>query len=142
MKKVICPKLVDAPYNMSDCHISDIRVQGDNLELITDFGYHDNSIPKRGVKGDISISKVNPEYCRAYILEYTGLICGSYGDFTGKKLPLSEFLSDFGKISLDVMEESFWKNTWKLNGLITHDGKIMEFILEIYYEGDITYILK
>ncbi len=142
MKKVICPKFIDPPYDLVDCHISDIRVQDDSLELITDFGYHDNSLPKRGVRGDISVSKVNLEYCRAYFLEYSGLICGNYGDFAGKKMPLDKFLAAFKYISLDIVEESFGKNTWKLDGLITHDGKIMEFILEIYYEGEITYILK
>ena len=142
VKNVICPKFSIPPYSLKDCHISAINLDGDNVELICDLGYQDNSIPRRGVKGDIIISKVNYEYCRAYILNYSGLICGSYGEFNGKKMPADEFLRTFSKISLDVMEEAFGKNIWKLNGFITHDGKIMEFVLEIYYEGDITYVLK
>lgn len=77
-----------------------------------------------------------------YIIEYQDVLCGNCGAFTGKKMTLETFLLEHSDGTLDIMDESYGFRLTMLSGFLNLQDHILEFKLEIYYTGEIRYLLK
>ena len=132
----------DPPYSLHDAHILSLTLKGDALRLVTQYGYVCTTEPYGQVDGDVELTGVEPDSSYAYVLEYTDVLCGNCGHFTGRKMALEAFLRDYGEASLDIMDETYGFRQMKLEGFLNLSGRCLEFLLEIYYTGEVRYLLK
>ena len=132
----------DPPYSLHDAHILSLTLKGDALRLVTQYGYVCTTEPYGQVDGDVELTGVDADSSYAYVLEYTDVLCGNCGQFTGRKMTLETFLRDYAEASLDIMDETYGFHQMKLEGFLNLPGRCLEFFLEVYYTGEIRYLLK
>ena len=132
----------DPPYSLHDAHILSLTLKGDALRLVTQYGYVCTTEPYGQVDGDVELTGVEPDSSYVYVLEYTDVLCGNCGQFTGRKMTLETFLRDYAEASLDIMDETYGFRQMKLEGFLNLPGRCLEFFLEVYYTGEIRYLLK
>ena len=109
---------------------------------MTQYGYVCTTEPYGQPDGDVELTGVDADSSYAYVLEYTDVLCGNCGRFTGRKMPLEAFMRDYAKASLDIMDETYGFRQMKLEGFLNLSGRCLEFLLEIYYTGEVRYLLK
>ena len=132
----------DPPYSLHDAHIMELQAEGDTLRLLTQYGYVRTEEPFGQVDGDVELTGVDWESSYIYIIEYQDVLCGNCGAFTGKKMTLETFLLEHSDGTLDIMDESYGFRLTVLSGFLNLQDHILEFRLEIYYTGEIRYLLK
>ena len=142
MPIVVKQPIPDPPYSLHDAHILSLKLEGDTLRLVTQYGYVCTTEPYGQVDGDVELTGVDADSYYAYVLEYTDVLCGNCGHFTGRKMALEAFLRDYGEASLDIMDETYGFRQMKLEGFLNLPGRCLEFFLEVYYTGEIRYLLK
>lgn len=142
MNIVVKPPNPDPPYSLHDAHIMKVRAEGDTLRLLTQYGYVCTTPPFEQVDGDVELTEVDLESSYVYVMEYTDVLCGNCGSFTGRKMTVEDFLRDYPSFSLDVMDETYGYNQVKLNGFLHVGERCLEFRLELYYTGEFRYLLK
>ena len=132
----------DLPYSLHDAYILEVRLEGDTLRLVTQYGYVETTEPFDQVQGDVEITGVDWDSSHAYVMEYRGVLCGNRGPFTGRKMALPAFLQECPAFSLDIMDESYGYCQANLTGFLNLNDRLLEFRLELYYTGAFQYILK
>ena len=142
MSVVVKQPIPDPPYSLHDAHILSLELEGDALRLVTQYGYVCTTEPYGQVDGDVELTGVDADSSYVYVLEYTDVLCGNCGQFTGRKMALETFLREYGKASLDIMDETYGFRQMKLEGFLNLPGRCLEFFLEVYYTGEIRYLLK
>ena len=140
MKEVIRERFDAAPYSLHDARMSAITRENDELLLTFDCGYIETTPPYRQVQGNIRISGIDLDFCSVYLMEYPDVLCGNYGEFRGRKLPLDEFVRGFE--GMDVLDETYGYNQLKLAGFNSCGEGIQDCIIEVYYEGDMCYLVE
>lgn len=142
MKIVVKQPNPDPPYSLHDAYISEIRVAGDTLRLITQCGYVCTSVPYEQMEGDVEITGIDWDFSCVYIMEYQDVLCGNYGSFTGRKLTVVDFLQEYPEATLDVLDETHGYRQVKLNGFLNVGERCLEFQLDLCYAGEFRYLLK
>ena len=142
MPIVVKQPIPDPPYSLHDAHILSLKLEGDTLRLATQYGYVCTTGPYSQVDGDVELTGVDADSSYVYVLEYTDVLCGNCGRFTGQKMTLETFVREYGKASLDIMDETYGFRQMKLEGFVNLPGRCLEFLLEVYYPGEIRYLLK
>ena len=142
MPITVKPPIPDPPYSLHDAHILSLELEGDVLRLVTQYGYVCTTEPYGQVDGDVELTGVDADSSYVYVLEYTDVLCGNCGRFTGRKMTLDAFLRDYADASLDIMDETCGFRQMKLEGFLNLPGRCLEFFLEVYYTGEIRYLLK
>ena len=90
MAILVKPPVADPPYSLHDAYISEMRMEGDTLRLVTQYGYVCTTAPYGQVEGDVEITGIDWDFSCVYVMEYQGVLCGNYGTFTGRKLTVEE----------------------------------------------------
>lgn len=145
MKKIYKYKYIKPPYSLHDVKIIDLEFKNGNLLLKTQYGFFQTQLPYKQVDGDLMVTGVSEEDSYAYIMEYTDVLCGNVGNYTGEKMELKDFINRFGDefLAFDIIDESFGFSNYKFTGFLSgKDVKIYEFFLDIYFQGDIIYLLS
>lgn len=142
MKIVVKKPNPDPPYSLHDAHIMELQAEGDTLRLLTQYGYVRTEEPFGQVDGDVELTGVDLESSYVYIMEYQDVLCGNCGSFSGKKMTLETFLREYSDATLDIMDESYGFRLAVLSGFLNLRDRILEFKLEIYYTGEVRYLLK
>ena len=142
MKIVVKKPDPDPPYSLHDAHIMELQAEGDTLRLLTQYGYVRTEEPFGQVDGDVELTGVDLESSYVYIMEYQDVLCGNCGSFSGKKMTLETFLREYSDATLDIMDESYGFRLAVLSGFLNLRDRILEFKLEIYYTGEVRYLLK
>ena len=142
MPIAIKPPVPDPPYSLHDAHILSLTLEGDSLRLVTQYGYVCTAEPCGQVDGDVELTGVEADSSYVWVLEYTDVLCGNCGHFAGQKMTLETFLRDYAQASLDIMDETYGFRQMKLEGFLNLPGRCLEFFLEVYYTGEIRYLLK
>ena len=142
MAILVKPPVADPPYSLHDAYISEIRAEGDTLRLLTQYGYVRTEEPFGQVDGDMEPTGVDWESSYGYVMEYQNVLCGNCGSFTGGKMPLDTFLREYSDGTLDIMDESYGFRLAVLSGFLNLRDRILEFKLEIYYTGEVRYLVK
>lgn len=132
----------DPPYSLHDAHIMELQAEGDTLRLLTQYGYVRTEEPFGQVDGDMELTGVDWESSYVYVMEYQDVLCGNCGAFTGRKMTLDIFLREYFDGTLDIMDESYGFQLAVLSGFLNLRDRILEFKLEIYYTGEVRYLLK
>ncbi len=142
MPVVTKPAIPDPPYSLHDAHIMELRTEGDTLRLVTQYGYVRTQEPFGQVDGDVELTGVDLESSYVYVMEYQDVLCSNCGSFAGKKMTLETFLRRYSDGTLDIMDESYGFRLATLCGFLNLRERILEFKLEIYYTGEVRYLLK
>ena len=142
MKTVVKQPNPDPPYSLHDAYISEIRMEGDTLCLITQCGYVCTTPPCHQVEGDVEITGIDLDFSCVYVMEYQGVLCGNYGPFAGRKMTVEDFLREFSEATLDIMDETYGYKQFKLDGFIHLGKRCLDFQLYICYAGEFRYLLK
>ena len=127
---------VNPPYSLHDMNIVAFEVCDHTLVLRTQSGMTKTTSPWPQVDGWIEVEKVRWDYSYVYLLEHTGNI----GSFGGKKMWLADFIKEFENCGFSVMDETFGYNQTKFSGYFSKQGAVWECMVEIYHEGDLTYV--
>ena len=128
---------VDVPYSLHDMRICRIENIDKTLKLYFEDGYLKNINSYQKVIGNVSIEKVNYDFCFAYLLSNDGNV----GEFSGKKYFLLDFLVQYKKFSFEVIDETYGYNAVVYNGYLKVAEKdvFIELALTISYLGNIIY---
>lgn len=132
----------DPPYSLHDAHIMELQAEGDTLRLLTQYGYVRTEEPFGQVDGDVELTGVDWESSYVYVMEYQDVLCGNCGAVTGRKMTLDTFLREYSDGTLDIMDESYGFRLAVLSGFLNLRDRVLEFKLEIYYTGEVRYLLK
>ena len=142
MKIIVKPSIPDPPYSLHDAYISELRVEGEALRLVTQYGYVCTIAPFAQVEGDVEITGVDWESSYVYVMDYPQVPCGNCGDFTGRKMPLEAFLREYSGATLEILDETYGYRMAKLGGFLNLPERLLEVSLEICYTGEFRYLLK
>lgn len=142
MKIVVKKPISDPPYSLHNAHILKLRLDGETLHLVTQYGYVQTSAPFVQVEGDVEITGVDAESSCVYVMEYPQVPCGNYGVFTGRKMPLEAFLQEFSEATLEILDETYGYWMAKLDGFLDLSDRLLECSLELCYTGEFRYLLK
>lgn len=130
----------DIPYSLHDQRICKIEKIEDSLKIHFENGYVECKEPYRQVNGDITIEKVDFDFCFAYLLNYNG----NFEKFNGEKMELLDFLEQYKNFSFEVVDETYGYNTVVYNGYLSIPKKnnLNELTITIYHFGNIVYETK
>ena len=142
MQSIVKNPIPDLPYSLHDAYVMVLEAKGDTLHLVTQYGYVCTTEPYGQVDGDIEITGVDWESSYVYLMEYTDVLCGNCGSFTGRKMTLTAFMQEFPSFSLDIMDECYGYRQVNLTGFLGLEDRLLEFRLELYYTGAFQYVLK
>lgn len=142
MEIVVKKPCTEPPYSLHDAHVMALEADGDTLRLVTQYGYVCTTEPCGQVDGNVEITGVDWESSHVYLMEYTDVLCGNCGSFTGRKMTLTAFMQEYPSFSLDIMDESYGYRQVNLTGFLGLEDRLLEFRLELYYTGAFQYVLK
>lgn len=141
--EIVVKKPVSEPeYSLHDAHIMELQAEGDTLRLLTQYGYVSTTEPFGQVDGDVELTGVDLESSYVYVMEYQDVLCGNCGSFAGKKMTLETFMREYSDGTLDIMDETYGFRLAVLSGFLSLRDRMLEFKLEIYYTGEVRYLLK
>lgn len=129
-------------YSLHDSHLEKFVVNDTSVYLHFQYGYTKTTAPYEQVNGDVEITGLDWQCCCVYVMEYTGVLCGNYGNFMGKKMTFEDFQITYKDGTIDVIDEMYGYNQVKISGFLNFGGKCYEVQLEFYYNGEFRYILK
>lgn len=142
MALVVKKPASEPEYSLHDAHIMELQAEGDTVRLLTQYGYVCTKEPFAQVDGDVELTGVDLESSYVYVIEYQDVLCGNCGSFTGRKMTLETFLREYSDGTLDIMDETYGFRLAALSGFLNLRDRILEFKLEIYYTGEIRYLVK
>ena len=142
MKTVAKQPNLDPPYSLHDAYVMECQAEGDTLRLVTQYGYVRTSEPFDQVEGDVELTGVDWESSYVYIMDYQNVLCGNCGTFTGQKMTLEAFLREYSDGTLDILDEAYGFRLAVLGGFLNLRDRVLECKLEIYYTGEVRYLLK
>ena len=142
MEIVVKKPCTEPPYSLHDANVMALEANGDALRLVTQYGYVCTTGPCGQVDGDVVITGVDWESSYVYLMEYTDVLCGNCGSFTGRKMTLAAFMQEFPSFSLDIMDECYGYRQVNLTGFLGLEDRLLEFWLELYFTGTFQYVLK
>lgn len=140
-KTIVKEKIADPPFSLHDAHLLSLVLRGDALGLSFQSGFVETVPLWRQVDGSMEITGLEWGFCSVYVMDYTSVRCGNYGRFVGEKMTVAEFVRTYQPLSVDIMDETYGHNQVKLSGFLNHGQKCLEVVLELYYHGEIRYLL-
>lgn len=140
MKTSVRKNITDLQYSLHDMRVTSMKFSNDTLILEFPFGIVSIENPCRQTDGRafVKFKNVDPDSSYVYVMNF----CGNTGSFTGEKLPLKEFISDFSDKSFEVIDETYGYNLSKFSGFLSVDTDIKECVIEIYHLGNMEYIIE
>lgn len=140
MKTSVRKNVIDLQYSLHDMRVTSMSFSNDTLTMEFPFGIISIENPCRQTDGKafVKFGNVYPDSSYVYIMNF----CGNTGSFTGEKLSLKEFISDFSGKSFEIIDETYGYNLSKFSGLLSDDTVITECVMEIYHLGNMEYITQ
>lgn len=127
---------INEPYSLHDMNINRFDVEVDMLTIRTQSGMVRVSGVCEQVDGHIEIHDVDWDFSYAYVYED---FCGNAGSFSGKKMFLKDFINDFRKASLSVIDTNYGYNRVCYSGYLSKGETVSECAIEIYHLGDMVF---
>lgn len=142
MKKIIRNNIINLLYSLHDGAVIGLEAEEDRLLMKFQYGFIKTTEPFEQVNGNIEFERIDWDFSFVYFFEYIDVLCGNAGHFTGRKMSLKEFISQYNNSKFDIMDETYGYNMSKFSGYITDRDSIKECIIEIYHMGDMSYIAE
>ncbi|EHO85549.1 hypothetical protein HMPREF0380_00881 [Eubacterium infirmum F0142] len=123
-------------YSLHDAKVNTIEVKGENLVLNFDyiFSYDGEGEHKHNAKlvfEDADIEDMN-------ILVFNDTL---YEQFSGKKIELDEYLINYEDSKFEIITETYNWGTATFQGWLWTGDKPAHCIMELFFRGDMLYIL-
>lgn len=140
MKEKILEKNNKIPYSLHDMRINKIQIAETDINFIFENGYIENKEPFNRVDGTIMIKNVDYDFCSIHLLSDNG----EYGNFTGRKISLKEFVEEFKEYSFEIVDELYGFNRVQYSGYLSLPKRrdFIECSMDFYYNGDLIYLTK
>ncbi len=129
---------INPPYSLHDMNVTAFEITGDNILMRTQSGMKKTTPPYNQPGGYIEFRNIQWDFSYVYLLDFAGNV----GTFTGKKMPLKNFITDDPTPGFTVMDETYGYNSTKYSGYITISGELQECFIEIYHEGDMLFVTE
>lgn len=128
---------IDMPYSLHDMIVNNIICQNESVILEFNHGYISTKEPYPQIKGQIVIEDVDMDCACVLILSKLG----KYGNFTGSKILLQDFIKKYIGYSFEIVDELYGYNQIEYIGYLHSPKKdeIIQMSLSIYFTGDIVY---
>ena len=97
---------IDMPYSLHDMVVSKITCHDESVCLEFKHGYMSTKEPYPQVEGHIFIENVDMDCACVLLLSKLG----QYGDFTGTKIPLEDFVKKYDAYSFEIIDEMYGFN--------------------------------
>lgn len=137
MKRTIRPNIL-VPYSLHDMRVIGFEVKGDTLIMRTQSGMTKTTEPYGQPDGYVEFQKVDWDFCYAYTMD----ILSNEGKFSGRKMSLQNFISEFENSGFEVIDETFGYNSSKFSGWLLQKRHLQECSIEIYHLGDMVYVTE
>lgn len=131
---------IDMPYSLHDMVVSKITCHDESVCLEFKHGYMSTKEPYPQVEGHIFIENVDMDCACVLLLSKLG----QYGDFTGTKIPLEDFVKKYDAYSFEIINEMYGFNQVEYIGYLHSPKKDnpTQMSLSMYFTGDIVYETK
>lgn len=119
-------------------NICKILIEENNIKLIFENGYVETKEPFKQIDGTIIIKNVDFDFCSIQLLSKNG----EYGEFTGRKIALKDFIKEFKEYRFEVVDELYGFNQTEYSGYISlpNEKDFIECSINIYYTEDLIYL--
>lgn len=140
MKKTILEKNSKLPYSLHDMRINKILIEDTNIKFIFENGYIENKAPFKQINGIVILKEVDYDYCSIHLLSNND----DYGEFTGRKITLKEFIEEFRQYNFEIVDELYGFNQVQYSGFLSLPNKadFIEYSMNFYYTGDFIYLTQ
>lgn len=118
-----------APYSLHDMNVTAFEVNGNTITIKTQSGLVRTAPCWDQTDGYVEFHDVEWKWCHARV--YEGF-SGSTGPFTGRKMPLKDFISGFQNAGFSVMDTYYGENRAAFTGFLFKDDTMSECMIEIY----------
>jgi len=129
-------KFNEPPFGLHDMNLNKIKVDGNDLCLMTQSGMVKTSPPYSQIDGYIEVKNIDWDFCYVYLLDGNGNI----GPFSGKKMYLKDFIGSYKVFGFSIYDITYGYNRLKLDGYLTANKCFYECFMEIYHAGDIIFV--
>ena len=113
---------IDMPYSLHDMVVSKITCHDESVCLEFKHGYMSTKEPYPQVEGHIFIENVDMDCACVLLLSKLG----QYGDFTGTKIPLEDFVKKYDAYSFEIIDEMYGFNQVEYIGYLHSPKKIIQ----------------
>ena len=137
MKKTIREN-INTAYSLHDMNVIAFEVTGNDMVMRTQSGMVETKPPYGQPDGYVEFHNVRWDFSYVYILGVTGNI----GTFTGEKMFLKDFISQFDLFGFSIMDEAYGYNATKYSGYLISKRRHYECMIEIYHEGDMVFVVE
>lgn len=127
---------INVSYSLHDMNVYSFEVMDNNIVLKTQSGIIETVSPYRQVDGHVEFCNVRWDFSYVYLLGVTGNI----GSFTGEKMFLKDFIDRYKQFGFSIIDETYGYNMTKYCGYLLSNRQHCECIIEIYHEGDMTFV--
>ena len=129
---------INPPYTLHDMNVFALEVSDDTIVMKTQSGIVKTTPPYKQVDGYVEFHKVQWDFSYVYLLGGTGNV----GTFTGKKIFLKDFITQYKQFGFSVMDETYGYNMTKYCGYLLSNRQHCECIIELYHEGDMIFVAE
>lgn len=86
------------------------------------------------------LKEIDYDFCSIHLLSDNG----HYGEFTGRKIKLKEFINEFQQYSFEVVDELYGFNQVQYSGFLSLPNKedFIQCSMDFYYTGDLIYLTE
>ena len=137
MKRTIRPNIL-VPYSLHDMRVIGFEVNDDTLIMRTQSGMIQTTEPYGQPDGYVEFQKVDWDFCYVYTMD----ILANEGEFSGRKMSLQNFITEFENSGFEVIDETFGYNKSKFSGWLLQKRHLQECSIEIYHLGDMVYVTE
>ena len=137
MKRTIRENII-APYSLHDMNVISFEIEGDNLIMRTQSGMIKCGGEYSQPEGYVEFQKVDWDFCYAYVLDTTA----NEATFTGEKMFLQKFISEFQNAGFSIIDETYGYNQTKYSGWLSKGSTVKECVIEIYHMGNMIFVTE
>jgi len=135
MKRTIRNNIKET-FCLHDRRVIGFEVKEDDLIMRLQSGMTKTTVTYGQPDGHVEFGDVQWDFSYVYLLDCSG----NAGPFTGEKLSLRDFIERYDPVGFCVMDETYGFNMTKYSGYLLSRGLHFECIIEIYHEGDMTFV--
>lgn len=128
---------INMPYSLHDMVVNRIAYKNESVYLEFENGFESAEGDCTQADGKLVVENVDMDSSYALLLSKLG----GYGGFDGVKMPLDDFIGQYGKCRFEIIDELYGFEQAEYIGYLhlPEDGGLMQTSLLLYFNGDVVY---
>ncbi len=135
MKKII-RKNIEASHSLHDMNVTALEITENDIVMKLQYGMVKIVPPYQAVEGFVEFHNVDFDFCCAYVFDGAG----NTGNFSGRKMSLKNFITEFQPLGFVVIDETYGYNMSHFGGFLSTDTGLSECKIEISHMGDMVFV--